>query len=66
MSKLEASKLPGSAGKRALHVRDSYLIITENMPKSGMRNGNVTHGHLGNLASPGDLEESASHHVLII
>ena len=35
------------------------------MPKSGMKNGNVTHGHLGNLASPGDREESASHHVLI-
>ena len=27
-----------------------------------MRNLNVTHRHLGNLASPGDLEESASHH----
>ena len=33
------------------------------MPKSGMINGNVTLGHLGSLASPGDLEESASHHV---
>ena len=35
------------------------------MPKSGMKNGNVTLGHLGNLASTGQREESASHHVLI-
>ena len=35
------------------------------MPKSDMKNGNVTHWHLGSLASPGDREESASHHVLI-
>ena len=34
------------------------------MPKSDMKNGNVTHWHLGSLASPGDREESASHHVL--
>ncbi len=37
----------------------------ENMPKSDMKNGNVTHWHLGNLALPCHLEESASHHVLI-
>ncbi len=35
------------------------------MLKSGMTNGNVTHGHLGNLAPPCQAEESASHHVLI-
>ena len=40
------------------------MIITENMPKSGMKNGNVTHWHLGSLAPPCHLEESASHHVL--
>ena len=42
------------------------MVITENMPESRTRNLNVTHGHLGNLASPGEREESASHHVLII
>ena len=36
----------------------------ENLPESGMENGNVTLGHLGNLAPPGEREESASHHVL--
>ena len=41
------------------------MIITENMSKSSMKNGNVTHWHLGSLASPGDREESASHRVLI-
>ena len=41
------------------------IIMAENMPRIGLRNLNVTHGHLDNLASPGDLEESASHHVLI-
>ena len=34
------------------------------MFKSDMKNGNVTHWHLGSLASPGDREENASHHVL--
>ena len=41
------------------------MIIPENIPKSGMKNGNVTLGHLGNLAPTGQREESASHHVLI-
>ena len=41
------------------------MLITENMPKSNMKNGNATHWHLGSLASPGDREESASHHVSI-
>ena len=41
------------------------MIIPENMPKSGMKNGNVTLGHLGNLAPTGQREESASHHILI-
>ena len=41
------------------------MLITENMPKSRTRNLNVTHGHLGNLASPGEREDSASHHVLM-
>ena len=40
------------------------MIITANMPKSDMKNGNVTNWHLGSLAYPGDREESASHHVL--
>ena len=35
------------------------------MPKSDMKNGNVTLGHLGNLAPTGQREESASHHILI-
>ena len=34
------------------------------MPKSGMKNGNVTLGHLGNLAPTGQREESASHRIL--
>ena len=39
------------------------MIIIENIPKSRAKNLNVTLGHLGNLAPPGELEESASHHV---
>ena len=41
------------------------VINSENMPKFGMKSGNVTLGHLGNLAPPAELEESASHHILI-
>ena len=41
------------------------MIIKENLPKSGIKNGNVTHWHLGSLAATGKREESASHHVLI-
>ena len=41
-----------------------HMITLENMLKSGMKNGNVTQWHLGSLAPPGDLEDSASHHVL--
>ena len=40
------------------------VINEENMPKFGMKSGNVTLGHLGSLASRGDLEESASHHIM--
>ena len=39
------------------------VINQENMPKFGMKSGNVTLGHLGNLVSRGDLKESASHHL---
>ena len=41
-----------------------HIITLENIPKFGLKSGNVTLGHLGNLAPPGELEESASHHVL--
>ena len=41
-----------------------HMITLENIRKSDMKNGNVTNWHVGSLASPGDLEESASHHVL--
>ena len=33
------------------------------MPRLDMKSGNVTLRHLGNLAPPAELEESASHHV---
>ena len=35
------------------------------MPKACIKNANVTHGHLGNLAPTGQREESASHHIWI-
>ena len=33
------------------------------MPRIDMKSGNVTLRHLGNLAPPAELEESASHHL---
>ena len=36
------------------------------MPKFGMKNLNMTHGHLGNLAATGGQEENALHHLSII
>ena len=63
-TELVASKQPWSAGKRALHERDFYFMdfmwryhVSKVVPERL-----VEDGVLGNLAPPGDLEESASHH----